>query len=52
MQRPRWHDIALIAGVVALLAGGVWALWGDDLRDLWRKPAPAEKATPTGDGMT
>ena len=45
MRRPRWPDAVLVLGVVALLALGVWALWGQDLRDWF---APGErKAAPT-----
>ena len=34
MRRSRWPDVVLVVGVLALLAGGVWALWADDVKDL------------------
>jgi hypothetical protein len=34
MVRPRWHDALIVAGIVGLLAMGVWALWWDDVRGL------------------
>lgn len=34
MVRPRWHDAAIVVGIMALLAVGVWALWWDDVRRL------------------
>lgn len=30
--RPRWHDVLIVASIVALLGVGVWALWWDDVR--------------------
>jgi hypothetical protein len=39
MVRPRWHDAVLVAGIVGLLAVGVWSLWWDDVRSIWQ-PAP------------
>ena len=32
MVRPRWHDVAIVAAIAAVLAVGVWALWWDDVR--------------------
>ena len=32
MVRPRWHDILIIVGIVALFSVGVWALWWGDVR--------------------
>jgi len=45
MVRPRWHDALIVAGIVGLLAMGVWALWWDDVRVMLklgpdRAPAP------------
>lgn len=49
MVRPRWHDAAIVLGIVALLAVGVWALWWDDVRGLLNlePEAPAEPASPS-----
>lgn len=57
MQRHeprRWHDWVIVLGVLALTVTGVWTLWGQDLRRLFKPdepaaetaPAPAEAATP------
>jgi hypothetical protein len=32
MVRPRWHDVLIVAGIVGLLATGIWALWWEDVR--------------------
>ena len=32
MVRPRWHDALLVAGILAIILVGVWALWWDDVR--------------------
>jgi len=42
MQRPRWHDVLIVAAILALLVVGVWALWGGDLR-AWRSPSPGDR---------
>jgi len=34
MARSRWPDALVAAGIIALLALGVWALWWDDVRHL------------------
>jgi hypothetical protein len=48
MRRPRWPDAILVLGTVGLLALGVWALWGDDLRDwLWPKEK-VQQSVPAG----
>ncbi len=50
-MRPRWHDWLIVASIIALAAIGVWTLWGDDLRQLFRpEPAAVEAtaASPTG----
>jgi hypothetical protein len=31
-------DGLLVGGVLALLLAGIWALWWDDVRGLWRGP--------------
>jgi hypothetical protein len=49
MHRPRWHDVAIIVAMLALVATGVWALWWDDVRGvLHLKPVvePAGSAAP------
>jgi hypothetical protein len=40
MVRRRWPDIVIVVGIIAMLYGGVWVLWGEDLRAWWH---PAEK---------
>ncbi len=52
MVRRRWPDVLLVVGVVALFAIGVWALWGDDLRQWWRPQAPPTDGVESGPGMT
>jgi hypothetical protein len=53
MHRPRWHDVAIVLAMIAVVATGVWALWWDDVRGvLHLKPAvePASgSATPSID---
>ncbi|MBP8809439.1 MAG: hypothetical protein KBG48_31595 [Kofleriaceae bacterium] len=44
MTRPRWPDVVIVLAIAALGAGGVWALWGDRLRD--RDPAPTPREVP------
>ncbi|MGE0871956.1 MAG: hypothetical protein AB7P03_25585 [Kofleriaceae bacterium] len=50
-MRPRWHDLVIVAAMVAILMVGVWALWGDDIRTALRPPAPAA-APAAGSGQT
>lgn len=51
MRGPRWHDAILVLGVLGLLAFGVYALWGDDLRDwLWPSSPAAHEAPVTASG--
>ncbi|HWU86695.1 MAG TPA: hypothetical protein VN253_05455 [Kofleriaceae bacterium] len=45
MRRPRWHDALIVAAIVGLLVLGVWALWWDDVRGLWKRGPDGE---PTG----
>lgn len=57
MVRPRWHDAAIVLGIVALLAVGVWALWWDDVRGLLnlgpdRDDAPARDTAPVTPNQT
>ncbi len=52
MVRPRWPDVVLVVGIVALVAGGVWIFWGEDLRGwLWPHHEQVESA-PSGPGVT
>jgi len=37
MVRPRWPDLVLALGFLAVVLTGVWALWGEDLRQ-WLYP--------------
>jgi hypothetical protein len=43
-MRPRWHDWVIVLGIVAIAATGVVAIWGDDLRRLWRGEGKGEQA--------
>jgi hypothetical protein len=52
MQRPRWHDAVLVVGVLALLATGVWALWGKDIRAWFAPEKPAPVVVPPSGGTT
>ena len=52
MRRPRWHDVVLVLGVLALLAVGVWALWGDDLKSWFSPEKPVPQAVPPTGGTT
>lgn len=40
MVRSRWADALIAAGIVLLLAVGVWALWWDDVRRLLHLGGP------------
>jgi hypothetical protein len=54
MVRRRWPDVIIVAGIVALGGLGVWALWGDDLRQwLWptKGDQTVEPAKPAVDIM-
>jgi len=31
MVRPRWHDVLIVAAILAVFAVGVWALWWGDV---------------------
>jgi hypothetical protein len=42
----RWHDWVIVLGVLALTVTGVWTLWGQDLRRLFRPDEPAETVAP------
>jgi len=50
MVRPRWHDAAIVLGIVTLLVVGVWALWWDDVRGYLNlgpdKPDEGAQTTP------
>jgi hypothetical protein len=53
MVRPRWHDVAIVGAIAAILAVGVWALWWDDVRGLWHPhEAPSETPAPAANGQT
>jgi len=42
MRRPRWHDVLIVAAILALAVAGAWALWWDDVRpDGPHGPPPA-----------
>jgi hypothetical protein len=47
MTRSRWPDLVIILGIVALALGGVWVLWGDDIRDAIDPPAKPEIEVPS-----
>jgi hypothetical protein len=46
MTRRRWPDVVLVLGILALLFGGIWVLWGQDIRDHFRPPPPELKRAP------
>ena len=52
MVRRRWPDVLLVVGFLAVLATGIWALWGEDLRH-WLSPG-SEDTEPAqhGGGLT
>jgi hypothetical protein len=53
MTRRRWPDVVIVVGIVTLLFGGVWSLWGEDIRGWWHHPDQKEiKAAPGGGGVT
>ena len=52
MVRPRWHDVLIVAGLVALLAVGIWALWWDDVRALFDLGPQPEENAPVRPGQT
>jgi len=33
MVRRRWPDIVIIVGIVGLVLGGIWVLWGSAIQD-------------------
>jgi hypothetical protein len=47
MTRPRWHDLVIIASIVGLCVVGVWALWWDDVRGLWRSDSDPAEVVPS-----
>lgn len=50
MKRRRWPDVVIVIAILALGAGGVWTLWGDELagESERRETAPtAPGAAPT-----
>lgn len=51
MVRPRWHDMLIVVAVVGLLVVGIWALWWDDVRQLWH-PESAPAKTPAAAPQT
>jgi hypothetical protein len=53
MRRPRWLDALIVVAILGVLAGGVWALWWDDLRAaLHLEPGSQSPSAPTGRGQT
>ena len=47
MKRRIWPDIVIVIAVVALGAGGVWTLWGDQWRTKDRRQQTPETAADT-----
>jgi hypothetical protein len=52
MVRRRWPDVVVILGILGIFVGGVWALWGPELRRWWWPPEPAIEEAPHGGGVT
>ncbi len=55
MRRSRWHDAVIVAALVALFSGGIWALWWDDVRtalNLDMGDGSAEDPVPVTPGRT
>ncbi len=52
MVRRRWPDIVVVAGVVTVLLTGVWALWGEDLRQWWKPTQKQTEDVKHGGGVT
>jgi hypothetical protein len=52
MERRRWPDVVVVAGVLAFLVIGILALWGPDLKDWWSPPAKETEQVKHGSGVT
>jgi len=52
MVRRRWPDVVIVLGIVAVIATGVWSLWGDELASWWRPGRPAVEEAPPTAGTT
>ena len=48
MRRPRWHDVVLGTGLLAVLVTGILVFWGNDLRVYlgWKPATPAADMAP------
>jgi len=47
MVRRRWPDVVIVVAIMALIGGGVWALWGDEIRGK-HEPGSVEQVEGTG----
>jgi predicted ribosomally synthesized peptide with SipW-like signal peptide len=50
VKRRLWPDFVIVIAVLALGAGGVWALWGDRFQS--KRTIKTAPATPAGTPMT
>ena len=52
MERRRWPDLIVVAGVLTILVTGVLVLWGQDLEDWWSPPVKQTEQVDHGGGVT
>jgi hypothetical protein len=52
VTRPRWHDVAITAAIVAVIGYGVWALWWGDVRGKTDAASPSPQGSGAPTAMT
>jgi hypothetical protein len=52
MVRRRWPDVVIIVGILGLLLGGIWVLWGGDIKNRLHPRQPEVQQVPHGGGVT